>query len=89
MLTSFSDTSNSEMTSASMTSNSFSVSEVITTDVISNVAITPVLEGVPLGILDVGAMIGCIVGFAVTKTAQTSKLITYFRINSTHDSILT
>ena len=75
VLTSFSNTSNPETTSACMACNSFSVSEVVTTDVISNFATIPILNGVPVGILDVGETIGCDVGLDVTKTAHKKKLI--------------
>ena len=38
--------------------------------VISNVATKPVVDGIPLGMLVVGAGIGCNVGLAVTNAAQ-------------------
>ena len=70
METSSGDTPKFSTISASIESISWSAIEDVTGLVMSNVAIKPVVEGIELGTLVVGDVIGCNVGLAVTNAAQ-------------------
>jgi len=59
-----------DITSASMELISESLRELVTVVVTSNVATDPVLEGILLGMLVVGAKTGCDVGFADKNTER-------------------
>lgn len=69
VLMSSSETSNCEIISASISSNVTGLREDVTMDLISKLAIDPVIVGIALGTREVGEMTGCPVGFAVIKTA--------------------
>lgn len=68
---SLSDTSKPVTIADFIESDSSSVRDDVTIDVISNLAIKPVIDGIVLGALDVGEITGDIVGRGVTKTAHT------------------
>ena len=73
VVTSSADALKFASTSASMASISSSLRELVTVFETSKVAINPVIEGVALGIVVVGAVIGGTVGLAVTNAAQQYK----------------